>query len=175
MSSAHKADPRFGMDMTHAPGYKVAADEAVPPEGVQKLADFAVRHARLTTEQVDQAYGYIWVGNVLYPTGVPSHDLSLSWFVSHEDDSDFSGLSEPDSSVQQNVAHSADHELDLSPGSDAKNPAVPTAHAKRRYTGGQVRRIRKERERIVAKKANRRTKRRPIRKPINDVPSDDDL
>lgn len=175
MSSAHKADPRFGMDMTHAPGYKVAADDAVPPEGAQKLADFAVRHARLTTDQVDQARGYIWVGNVLYPTGMAPQDFALSWFVSHEDDTDFSNLSEPDSSVQQDVTHSADHELDLSSPLDAKGMVTPTVHAKRRYTGGQVRRIRKERERIVARRTNRLTKRRPFRKPKNDIPSDEDL
>lgn len=173
MSAGLKADPRFGMDMTHAPGYKVAADEALPPEGVQKVADFAVRHARLTTDQVDQAHGYIWVGNVLYPTGVAPHDVTLSWFVSHDDESEYATLSEPDSSVQRD-ASGADNDS-LSGSLDSKDSTPQTVQAKRRYTGGQVRRIRKERERFIAKRANRLTKGRPIRKPKNDIPDGEDV
>lgn len=46
--------------------------------------------------------------------------------------------------------------------------------ADRRYTGGQARRIRKERERSAQKRALRRLRKRPgaVRKPENDIPDD---
>lgn len=177
----HRGDVRVGMDMTHAPGYQVAADDGPSPGAHEKLAEFAVRQGRLTSDQVLQAHGYIWIGNVLYPSGSPSHEFSFSWVVSHDVDGDEDGetdavhFTEPDNVSGQE--HSpTDHDIDAptAPNCVERRTSSPAVQAKRRYTGGQARRIRKERERIVAKRAARVSKRRPIRKPHNDVPSDDD-
>lgn len=149
VTNAPGADPRYGMDMTRAPGYEVAADEELPLMGKQKLADFAARHGRLTTAQVSQADGHLWVGSVLYPTSFNvDFEISSTWENASEEDFD-SRL-------------------------DDDNKSEPVVEAKRRYTGGQARRIRKEREKTALKKAVKRPAKRDTRKPKNDVPHEQD-
>lgn len=142
------ADPRFGMDMTRAPGYELAADEDPPLVGNQKLADFAARHARLSSAQMVQADGYMWVGSVLYPNSIAHHDFDVEF--SWERDV-------PERKVEERAEDKEE------------------IHASRRYTGGQARRIRKERERNAVKRATRRLRRKapPTRKPENDIPDGD--
>jgi len=142
------SDPRYGMDMTRAPGYEVAADEAAPLVGNEKLADFAVRHARLSTAQVGQADGYMWVGSVLYPTNLNADvDVSFSWEASPNDPA-----------AEEDFEDKA-HDIETS---------TPVIEAKRRYTGGQARRIRKERDRSAARKATKRPPKKPMPKPYTD-------
>ncbi|KAI0564813.1 hypothetical protein FGB62_23g14 [Gracilaria domingensis] len=157
ISRAPASDARYGMDMTRAPGYEVAADEEPPRTGNQKLADFASRHGRLSASQVQKAKGYLWVGTVLYPAEQGSDvDVTFTWEI----------VQEP-----EEFEHS-DHVNNIIEVID--NPEEsPVMEAKRRYSGGQARRIRKERARNAAKKAVRRANKRPIRKPENDVPDDE--
>lgn len=158
------ADPRFGMDMTRAPGYEVAADEEPPLVGNQKLADFAARHARLSSAQVGQANGYMWIGSVLYPAN-----------YGHDGDVEFSWEREVDD--PQGKADFGKAEV-LAPSKaevkDGKDDGI--VEASRRYTGGQARRLRKERERQAVRKATRRLRRKslPTRKPENDIPDVED-
>lgn len=155
------ADPRYGMDMTRAPGYEVAADEDPPLVGNQKLADFAARHARLSSAQMGTADGYMWIGSVLYPNSIAHHDFDVefSWEreIPHEQggDPDF----EKAELVEAKAAEKEEEGL----------------QASRRYTGGQARRIRKERERSAVKRASRRLRKKApaMRKPENDIPEGD--
>lgn len=135
--------------MTRAPGYELAADEDPPLVGNQKLADFAARHARLSSAQMVQADGYMWVGSVLYPNSIAHHDFDVEF--SWERDV-------PERKVTPEVQ-------------DEKEEVL----ASRRYTGGQARRIRRDRERNAVKRASRRLRRRapPTRKPENDIPDGD--
>lgn len=175
VSNSSAFDSQFGMDMTRAPGYELAVEDDPPLVGNKKLVDFAVRHARLSSAQVGNADGYIWVGNVLYPSGIPpASDFAFPWELSHDDEADFECV---DVDVDVDV-----DPLPESPVSKKSSPDIvdekdrrPVLETRRRYTGGQARRIRKERERSAAKKANRpRNPSRPIRKPENDIPPDDD-
>lgn len=170
------ADPRFGMDMTRAPGYEVAADEEPPLVGNQKLADFAARHARLSSAQVDQADGYLWIGSVLYPAGAGSDvDISFSWEMAPEGeqpafdrlDGDIVGEVELTDS-ERVIEGERMTEIVEEEGND-----VSVLESKRRHNGGQARRIRKEREQNIARKALKRNPKRPLRKPENDIPEDD--
>lgn len=152
------ADPRFGMDMTRAPGYELEPELDTPPAGKKKLADFAARHARLSPAQLDYADGYIWIGSVLYPSGISvDADVTFSWEIVRDDIKD----------IEQDVERVSD-----TSENDDNEPAV--IEAKRRYTGGQARRIRKERAKGGRKRATRKPNLRPIRKPENDVPPEED-
>lgn len=222
------ADPRFGMDLTSAPGYEVAAEDDAPLVGDAKLADFASRHAGLPAESLFAAPGYIWLGNILYPSDGASHDdLLFSWEASaatadqHPDDD---VLPDPPADERDAARHAAPADDGEDPalgdgaaradaaktatqaGADAAATAAevsdvaasktaatakatPTltamappkggaeggAHAKRRYTGGQARRIRKEREKMRERAARKLRERpqRPMRKPHNDVPDEE--
>lgn len=152
------ADPRYGMDMTRAPGYEVAADEDPPLVGNQKLADFAARHARLSSAQISHADGYLWIGSVLYPNSIAHHDFDVEFSWERDVPNEKGG--DPDfekpSAVETGVEEKKDE----------------VVQASRRYTGGQARRIRKERERSAAKRASRRLRKKgpAIRKPENDIP-----
>ena len=169
VSKPLSSDPRFGMDMTHAPGYQVLAEEDPPLEPHHRLADFAIRHARLTSAQVENAGGYLWVGSVLYPNEVSADDyVTFTWEVT-QDRNDFdSELSTAEEGDDRNERLEKDVHGDK---------AVDTViEAKRRYTGGQARRIRKERDASIARKINNKPKnRRPIRKPHNDIPPEEDV
>lgn len=163
-ANAPGADPRFGMDMTRAPGYEVAADEEPPLVGNQKLADFAVRHARLSSAQVGQADGYMWIGSVLYPTNYGNDvDVEFSW----EREVDDQGL-KIDFEKPAVLAPEHAHEKQIAEDD--------TLQAARRYTGGQARRVRKERERNAVRRAHRRLRRKgpPVRRPENDIPDDEE-
>lgn len=158
ISRAPASDARYGMDMTRAPGYEIAADEEPPQSTNQKLADFASRHGRLSTSQVQKATGYLWVGTVLYPTEQGSDvDVTFTWEIVN-DHEDFGGNDHLNSIIEV-VENLEDN---------------PLIEAKRRYTGGQARRIRKERTRNATKKSARRATKRPTRKPENDIPEDED-
>lgn len=149
------------MDMTRAPGYEVAADDESPLVGDKKIADFAARHARLSLTEVEHAPGYLWVGSVLYPFGPnPDVDILFSWENEVPKlDSEFGAANEEETDADEYVDQSDDEDL-------------PALEAKRRYTGGQARRIRKERERNADRKPASRPSRRPIRKPENDIPEE---
>lgn len=178
LSNTHTVDPRFGMDMTHAPGYELAAEDNPPSVGNQKLIDFAVRHARLSSAEVDNAKGYLWIGHVLYPSGVaPDGELACSWEMSDDIESQVDCIEEefepdpnsnPEPIVQAKTSRASE-------GAKEENEK-PIVEAKRRYSGGQARRIRKEREQnaIRRARAKRNHKRRPIRKPQNDIPEEED-
>lgn len=171
VSNSSVVDPQFGMDMTRAPGYEVAAEDDAPLVGDRKLVDFAVRHARLSSAQVSNAGGYIWVGNVLYPSGMPpAADFAFPWELRHDEESDFDSADvEADPLVEAAPVKEAPQEV---PDEKERTPLV---EAKRRYSGGQARRIRKQRDRDNAKRAARTSKtKRPVRKPKNDVSLDDD-
>lgn len=142
---------RHGMDMSRAPGYEVAADDEPPLIGNRRLADFAARHSRLSAGQMAHADGYLWVGHVIYPTG-PETEPAVSWEISYV---------EPDAEVEE-LAKALE---------EAIKPAV---EAKRRYSGGQARRLREQREDSAARKGAKRAKKRPQRKVKNDIPCQDD-
>lgn len=154
------------MDMTHAPGYQVLAEEDPPLEPRHKMADFAVRHARLTTAQVENANGYLWVGSVLYPNGMAADDfVTFTWEINH-DNTDF----EPEVAIREEREEREERaEVEVDETVD-----VAAIEAKRRYTGGEARRIRKERERNAVKSAIKPKNNRPVRKPENDIPPDED-
>lgn len=163
------------MDMTHAPGYEVAEEEDPPLVGNQKVVDFAVRHARLSSAEVDNGKGYIWVGHVLYPSGhAPDGEFSYSW---ESDDVMESDLQCAEVAPEPQVDPEPVTDMDDPPGQSKvmeEEISQPAVEAKRRYTGGQARRIRKERERNAVKRSVRPSNRRPIRKPQNDIPKDED-
>lgn len=148
--------------MTRAPGYEVAADEDPPLAGHQKLADFAARHARLSSAQVGQADGYMWIGSVLYPNSIAHHDFDVEFSWERELPNEQNGDPNFEKEVKQvEVKEEESKEEGL--------------QASRRYTGGQARRIRKERERNTTKRASRRLRKKapPMRKPENDIPDGD--
>lgn len=154
--------------MTRAPGYEVAAEEP-SLVGNQKLVDFAARHARLSSSQIGQAQGYMWVGSVLYPTNLhPDYDMEAPW------DSILDDEPQADNLGGEKAADSAD--VSRADAKETKTGEEEGLKANRRYTGGQARRIRKERERSAQKKALRRLRKRPspVRKPENDIPEDVD-
>lgn len=175
VSNSSTFDSQFGMDMTRAPGYELAAEDDPPLVGNKKLVDFAVRHARLSSAQVCNADGYIWVGNVLYPSGIPpASDFAFPWELSYDEEPDIDSVDVDDDVDVDPLLEAPVSKKQASDIVDEKD-RQPVLETRRRYTGGQARRIRKERDRSVARKAIRsRTPRRPIRKPKNDVPPDDD-
>lgn len=144
ITTPHLADPRFGMDLTRAPGYEVAADDDPPLVPRQKVVDFAVRHARLSSTQVDHADGYIWVGHVLYPSGVaPDPDIAFSWEIVRDD---LIEMDEDDPDASPPV----DHDDDVS---DSHSQSEPPVEAKKHIPTAQARRIRRERLRTATRKA----------------------
>lgn len=171
-SAASPPDPRFGMDMTRAPGYEIAAEEP-PLVGNQKLVDFATRHARLSLSQIGQAEGYMWVGSVLYPTNMhPDYDIEAPWERGMEDDTVVIDLDKAVESEDKSPEKQVVEPVEKHGGKKGEEGM----RADRRYTGGQARRIRKERERNAQRKAMRRLRKRtfPVRKPENDIPDDVD-
>lgn len=174
LSNPHTIDSRFGMDMTHAPGYEVAAEDDPPLVGNQRMVDFAIRHARLSSAEVDNGEGYIWVGNVLYPSGLPDGDFSYSWEADDDIESDLECIQvTPAPQAEPDTVTKIDEPLEQ-PKVVEEETTKSTVEAKRRYTGGQARRIRKERERNATKRTVRSSNRRPIRKPHNDIPKDEE-
>lgn len=121
-----------GMDMTHAPGYRVAAEKADPPTPESRMADFAMRHGNLQYNDLAHAPGYLWVGRVLYP--VTPEFITPEW----------------------------DIEVSESINAPAAERTQEPRYTKRRYTGGQARRIRQQlrdvKNRRARKKAARRSK-----------------
>lgn len=132
-----------GIDMSGLPGYQVAADEAPPPCANSRLAEFALRHGRLERDHIANGKGYLWVGPVAYPTGLAQY--ALTWDI-------------------------ADADPPPAPA-PAKRPTP--VYAKRRYTGGQARRIRQQRQDSLLRRARRKAPAKPSRKPKNDLPKDD--
>lgn len=143
-----------GMDMSRAPGYQVAADEAPAPCANSRLAEFAQRHGRLERDQIANANGYLWVGPVIYPGGKCAQ-YTITWDV---EDTDAIA-----------AAVTAATNATETPASTPHRPAV---YAKRRYTGGQARRIRQQRQDSLLRRARRKSSSKPTRKPKNDIPDD---
>lgn len=115
------------MDMTHAPGYRIAADTAPIPSVNARMAAFAIRHGNVPADSVATAPGYLWVGSVIYPSsGCIS---SSAWIETHDSDN-----------------------RDIDSDTVIVSPRRPTnrrpsgSYTKRRYTGGQARRIRQQRQ-----------------------------
>lgn len=235
--SLQRGGKLVGIDMSHAPGYEVAADDDPPPAShTQKLADFAARHAQLSSAQVGDGVGYLWMGNVLYPSGLaPDGEAAFSWELAdeeEEEEDEEDGKRERESDIEVVIAASApqvdtemkveeEKETQLKQSQEAQeapqlqqavhdveyvesddedckvkdaddavvgdqvvqhdqnevlDPIADTAapmRASRRYTGGQARRIRKLRERNKRIHENKPRPSRPIRKPHNDVPPED--
>lgn len=156
--SAPRSNSGFGMDMTRAPGYEVAADEEPPLVGNQKLADFAARHARLSTSQIAHARGYMWVGSVLYPSGYSTDsDLAFTWETIDNDDST---IAQSTSVSKEETVANLDDEIEVVNVTDDNQVRAdtPVAQTKRRYTSGQARRIRREREKVGNRKSRRNAK-----------------
>ncbi len=130
-----------GMDMTHAPGYRVAAEKADPPSPESRMADFAMRHGNLQHNDLAHAPGYLWVGSVLYP--------ATPEFVNQEWDEVPESISAP-----------------------AASRAPEARYTKRRYTGGQARRIRQQLRDMKNRRARRKVSRRS--KTIDDPPLSDE-
>lgn len=224
VSNSHSVDPRFGMDMTHAPGYQLAAEDEPPLKGDQKVVEFAVRHSRLSAMDICQGAGdgYLWIGNVLYPSGMaPENEVNylrelyndeededgVMLFNSddleddNDDDDDDNDSGENNSpNDDQNDDQNDDTAIESSSSSSCINKTqqyeqlqqqLQLLHqvqrqreqqqqqqqqvkyqyfAKRRYTGGQAKRIRKEREQNAINRAKKVPPPRPIRKPHNDIP-----
>lgn len=149
------------MDMTHAPGYRIAADSAPVPSVNARMAAFAIRHGGVPADSVAAAPGYLWVGSVIYPAA----NTSTSWSEaenSHEVHEVHEAY-ESHESHESHEAHEAHHANDdntvvVSPrryptinsnsnsnsNSGIRRPSG--AYTKRRYTGGQARRIRQQRQ-----------------------------
>lgn len=222
VSNSHSVDPRFGMDMTHAPGYQLAAEDEPPLKGDQKVVEFAVRHSRLSAMDICQGAGdgYLWIGNVLYPSGMaPENELNYLRELYHdeededevmlfnsddlEDDNDDDDDDNGDNDSGENNSPNEDQNDDTAIKSSASSASCinktlqyeqlqqqlqlfhqvqqqqreqqqqQVKHqyfAKRRYTGGQAKRIRKEREQNAINRARKVPPPRPIRKPHNDIP-----
>lgn len=109
----------------------------------------------------------MWVGSVLYPTNLhPDYDMEAPWDNVSDEEIEWNNLG-GDNKVDR---------VDLSRADvvEKKPDEEEGMKADRRYTGGQARRIRKERERRAQKRVLRRLRRKPgaVRKPENDIPDD---
>lgn len=182
-SSPIPPDPRFGMDMTRAPGYEILAEDP-SPVGNQKLVEFAITHARLSSAQIEHAHGYMWVGSVLYPTNIhPDRDIDAPWDGIELDVETKESAGEREKEAENHITDVlAEEEIKAMEAEDTveveeteEKPDV--LRADRRYNNGQARRIRKERERSAVRKAQRRLRRKPpaVRKPCNDIPEDAEM
>lgn len=112
------------MDMTHAPGYRIAADTAPTPSVNARMAAFAIRHGGVPADSVATAPGYLWVGSVIYPSNM-SPAISDAWIETHE-------------------ASDADTVVVAPKRPPSRRPAA--SYTKRRFTGLQARRIRQQRQ-----------------------------
>ena len=166
------------IDMTGAAGYEVQPDEEVliPRKNLstpltrhektlsnRRLAHFASRLGNLTAEDLRGADGYIWMGQ-----NIPKYSqLSLSDIWDDIVDEDVAiKVIETDGDV-----FTADTTTQL-PSTEVS--ATKDLVAKRRYNGGQVRRMRKLREARKNREANRRVSSRPKRKKKNSLIEEDE-
>lgn len=152
-----------GIDMTGAAGYEVEADDEVASVKRKnagdslsprarafsniRLAQFASRQGHLTVEDLRGAEGYLWMGR----------NMGSAWSGDVWED-----IWEEN---QGDVAGGRDED-----GADAN---VEDVVAKRRYSGGQVTRMRKLREAQKRKQENSKTKRGPKRKKKNSLQEND--